>query len=168
MPIDLQLIRASEFIRMGAHDRLNMESSRKLLTQLAKACWRRGIGRALLDLRAIVPGPTPAFTPDELASLVGAFKEIGFTKKQRLAVLYSSDPHFGARLFAFISKMRGWTVQAFNSFEAAILWLSEDQVPETAAKPGEWRAVMVKGKRPTAVSTGRQVKLSIHRGTNRT
>ncbi|HXJ74643.1 MAG TPA: SUMF1/EgtB/PvdO family nonheme iron enzyme, partial [Candidatus Dormibacteraeota bacterium] len=56
--------------------------------------------------------------------LVNTFREVGFTHKQRLAVLYGSDPHHRARLFAFIAKLRGWKVQAFDSFEDAIHWLS--------------------------------------------
>jgi hypothetical protein len=69
--------------------------------------------------------------PDDLAALVNTFREIGFTRKQRLAVLYESDPHFRARLFAFIGKLRGWTVQAFRSFEDAIQWLSSEESTST-------------------------------------
>ena len=72
--------------------------------------------------------PVPAkrlFTPAELATLVGTFREAGFSRQQRLAVLYQKDPHHGARLFAFISTMRGWQVRAFSDFEDALLWLSE-------------------------------------------
>src|SRR6185295_5466647 len=62
----------------------------------------------------------------QLAALVGTFREAGFTRQHKLAVLYRTDPHRGARLFAFISIMRGWQVRAFADFEEALLWLSED------------------------------------------
>ena len=134
MPLELQIIRASEFIRVGAAEKLDFNTSREILRQLAAACRRRGIGRALLDVRNLQPGPTPMLTPAELASLVNTFHEMGFTHDQRLAVLYASDPHRGARLFAFIGALRGWTVQAFSDFEEALAWLSADEPCEPPAK----------------------------------
>jgi hypothetical protein len=114
-----------------------MEASRTVLRELAAACRRRGIDRALLDLREIRPGATRLFTPDELATLVNTFHEIGFTYEQRLAVLYSEDPYHGVRMFAFIGALRGWRVRAFSEFEAALNWLGdvediseEHQTPE--------------------------------------
>ena len=137
MPLELQIIRACEFIRGGAQGHPNMEASRIVLRELAAACRRRGIDRALLDVRELRPGATRIFTPDELASLVNTFHEIGFTYEQRLAVLYSQDPYHGVRMFAFIGALRGWRVRAFSEFEAALNWLGdaediseEHQTPE--------------------------------------
>jgi hypothetical protein len=112
-----------------------MEASRAVLRELAAACRRRGIDRALLDLRKIHPGATRIFTPADLASLVNTFHEIGFTQEQRLAVLYSEDPYHGARMFAFIGALRGWKVRAFGDFETAFQWLgdSEDVCEEEPA-----------------------------------
>jgi hypothetical protein len=70
------------------------------------------------------------FTTTELAALVETFREAGFGRHQRLAVLYREDPHHGARRFAFIGAQRGWQVKAFGEFEEALRWLSEG-----AAKP---------------------------------
>jgi hypothetical protein len=127
MPMELQIIRAREFIRVGAHGRFDLKASKAVLAQLARACCKRGINQALLDLRALHPGPTPVFSPNDLVTLVNTFREVGFTQKQRLAVLYSSDPHHRARLFAFIAKLRGWKVQAFDNFEEAITWFSSGE-----------------------------------------
>ena len=123
--MELQIIRAQEFIRLGAKGHFDLKASKAVLAQLAAACCKRGINQALLDLRELQPGPKPAFSPDDLVALVNTFHEVGFTHQQRLAVLYSSDPHHRARLFALIAKMRRWKVQAFDSFEQAVLWLSE-------------------------------------------
>ena len=136
MPVELHIIRASEFIRVGPSGHLDLEGSRELLKVMAAACHTRGIHRALLDLRAL---PVPAkrlFTPADLAALVGTFREAGFSRQQRLAVLYQNDPHKGARLFAFIGTMRGWQVRAFSDFEEALLWLS-DGTPVKRAHSGE-------------------------------
>lgn len=122
--MELQIIRAQEFIRLGPKGHFDLKASKEVLAQLAAACCKRGINQALLDLRDLHPGPKPVFSPNDLVTLVNTFHEVGFTHKQRLAVLYGSDPHHRARLFAFIAKMRHWKVQAFDDFEQALLWLS--------------------------------------------
>ena len=124
MPLELQIIRAHEFIRMGAQGRFDVAASKAVLADLARACRKRGLHQALLDLRALKPGPVPVFKPKDLVMLVSTFYDIGFNKKDRLAVLYSSDPHRRARLFAFISRIKGWSVGAFQNFEEALAWLA--------------------------------------------
>lgn len=126
MPVELQIIRASEFVRLDPHELLDFEESKKALQMLAHACLKRNLNCALLDLRAVPIPDRPRFTPTQLAALVQTFREAGFGKHQRLAVLYRSDPHGGARAFAFISRIQGWQVRAFADFEGAVLWLSEE------------------------------------------
>lgn len=133
MPLELQIIRASEFIRLGAHGHYDLAASKTALAVIARACRKRGIERALMDLRALRPGPRPVFSRADLIALVNTFHEVGFTRQQRLAVLYHSDPHHRTRLFAFLSTLRGWTVRAFDDFEKALSWLSSG--PETPARP---------------------------------
>ena len=124
MPMELQIIRAHEFIRVGPQGKFDLKASKAALAELAGACRKRGISQALVDLRALHPGPKPVFSPNDLVVLVNTFREIGFTHQERLAVLYGSDPHHRARLFAFIAKLRGWSVQAFDNYEQALIWLS--------------------------------------------
>jgi hypothetical protein len=126
MPVELQIIRASEFIRLDPHELLDFAESRKALQLIAHACRKRELDRAVLDLRALPIPAEPLFTPTQLAALVQTFREAGFGKHQRLAVLYRSDPHGGTRAFAFISRIQGWQVRAFEDFEEALLWLSEE------------------------------------------
>src|SRR5258705_341866 len=102
MPLELQIIRASEFVSLGAHERLDFDESKKALALLARACRKRGVHRAVLDLRDLPVPDKPLFTPDQLAALVETFREAGFTRRQRLAVLYREDKYYGVRLFAFI------------------------------------------------------------------
>src|SRR6516164_9376609 len=97
MPLELQVIRASEFVRLDVRARLDFEASKKALQVLVLACRKRGLNRALLDLRSLPELSKPHFTLSELASLVTTFREAGFTREQRLAVLYRSDPHRGIR-----------------------------------------------------------------------
>jgi hypothetical protein len=137
MPLELQIIRASEFIRLGAQGQLDLSASREILRQLAGACRRRGIDQALLDLRDVHPGATPMLTREDLASLVNTFREMGFSRRQRLAVLYASDPHHRARLFAFMTTLHGWNVKASESFEEALLWLSQGAKAEGRKEAGK-------------------------------
>ena len=144
MPQELQIIRASEFIRFSAQGHFDLSASKAALAELASVCRKRGIAHAMLDLRALHPGPKPVFTPADLAELVGTFREVGFTQQERLAILYGSDPHHRARLFAFLSTMHGYSVRAFGDFEEALLWLSSGQ--ETG--PGHQRSF---GEKPVPV-----------------
>ncbi len=139
MPQELQIIRASEFIRMGAHGHFDLPASQVALADLAAACRKRGINHAMIDLRALHPGPKPVFSPADLAALVTTYQQVGFSPQQRLAILYHSDPHHRARLFAFLSSMHGFAVRAFGDFEKALLWLSQGQELESRRRraPGE-------------------------------
>ena len=49
MPFELQVIRATEFVRVGPQGRLDLKTSKKTLATLAQACRKRGVDRALLD-----------------------------------------------------------------------------------------------------------------------
>lgn len=126
MPIELQLIRASEFVRLDSDEHIDFEASKRVLQDLAQACRKRGLDRAMVDIRSIPVPDKPRFTPTELAALAGAFREAGFTRQQRLAILYKHDIYGGVRNFTFFSKLRGLQVQAFHDFETAFYWLAEE------------------------------------------
>jgi hypothetical protein len=126
MPIELQIIRANDFVCLDADEHVNFEESRKLLEGLAGVCCKRGLTRAMLDLRDTPVLDKPYFTNAELAALAGAFRDAGFSRHHRLAILYRQDVYGGVRNFTFFSRMRGMHVQAFCDFEAAMLWLWKD------------------------------------------
>jgi hypothetical protein len=136
MPLDLHIIHASDFLQLNPHGHFDLQASKTALARIVEAYRKRGIGHALLDLRALHPGPKPVFTPADLATLVGAFRDMGFSKSQRLAILYHSDPHRRARLFAFLSSMHRWAVKSFGDYEAAWLWLSSDPTASDETFPG--------------------------------
>jgi hypothetical protein len=158
MSLELHIIRASEFIRVGAQGHFDLASSKAALADLASACRKRGIDHAMLDLRALHFGPKPVFSPADLAELVSTFPEAGFTQRQRLAILYGSDPHRRARLFAFLSTMHGWAVKAFGDFEEALVWLSagEEQAVEAKASRGLKQIPVRFAKKDAPSRQGRQ------------
>src|SRR5215467_3332851 len=99
MSLAFHVIRASEFIRLDAHEQLDYEESKKTLRLLVHACRKRGLDRALLDLRRLPIPEKAVFTPTELAGLVQTFREAGFARTERLAILYSHDIYRGIRTF---------------------------------------------------------------------
>src|SRR5262245_19482695 len=125
MSTELQIIRASEFIRLGADKYLDLEATKESLRTLAEACCKRGLQCALIDLRPLPLQAKPHFNTEQLAALVGAFRDGGFTRKQRLAIVYRHDVHGGIRSFAFIGRMRGLQVHAFGEYDEAMDWLAE-------------------------------------------
>jgi hypothetical protein len=155
MPVELQVIRASEFVCLDTDELLDFEATRTALQGLAQACHKRGLDRAMLDLRDIPVPDKPHFTATELAALVGTFRDAGFTRQQRLAILYQFDVHGGVRNFAFFGKMRGLHVQAFREFEAALQWLSEgledaDELEAGASVPIAKSETKIDPREPTA------------------
>ncbi len=153
MPIELQIIRAREFIRLGAHGHFDLAASREALAHLARACRKRRIQQALLDLRALQPGPRPLFSPADLASLVGTFRELGFTEDHRLAVLYSSDPHGRAWLFGFLGRLQGWNIGAFGDFEDALIWLGGEDTIDLQSLAREQKVPVKRTHRQTVTAT---------------
>jgi len=135
MSLQIEIIRAAEFVRVGAEGRFDLPASKEALRTVVATCRQRGVDNAVLDLRTLQPGPKPVFTTSDLLELVNTFPEVGFTRKLRLAILYRSDPHKRARLFAFLGTLHGWRVQAFGDFERAVLWLAQGQ--EVASPPAE-------------------------------
>jgi hypothetical protein len=143
MPVELQVIRAAEFIRLDSNKHLDLAASNEVLRSLAQACRKRGVACAMLDLRTVPVPAKPRFTTTELAALVGTFREAGFSRQQRLAILYRHDVHGGVRNFAFISRMRGLQVRAFNEFEQAFNWLSQEAA---------WRAIREENAIPIRIA----------------
>lgn len=149
MQLKLEIIRATEFVRVGAEGHIDLAGSKAALASVALACRKRGTEHAILDLRALRPKPKPIFSPADLVELVNTFPEVGFTRRLRLAILYSADPHRRARLFAFLSNVRGWNVRAFGGFEEGLLWLSrEEPSAETHRRASGEKAIPIQfGKR---------------------
>jgi hypothetical protein len=130
MTLAIELIRTPEFIRASPHGILDFAATKETLRSIALACVKRGLKRALLDLRGL-PGRRVPFSCSELVELVETFRDSGFSEKHKLAVLYAEDRHRGAPLFSFIGRMQGWNVRAFEEFEEALEWLSSQAGDES-------------------------------------
>ena len=141
MSVQLEIIRAAEFIRFGGEGAFDLVASCAALHKLAEACKMRGINRAMLDAR----NAHAELSPNELAALVNAFCDIGFDRDLCLAILHAAERHRRARFFAFISRIKGWNVRAFGDFEQAMYWLSTDHaLPQLKSIATHHRKVLVK------------------------
>jgi hypothetical protein len=130
MPYNLQIIRASDFVRLNGKGEYDQAETRLALTGIAKACVTSGIDCALLDTREA----RSDMQLNDLYELVLAFKEMGFQKNHRLAILHRSRsgarveffslaPGELAKFFAMCATERGWNVKAFDDYEQAMQWL---------------------------------------------
>ncbi len=131
-----QLIRASDFICFDAAKHLDFEESKRVLQELALACRKRGLDRAMVDLRDLPVPEKPRFTRAELAEMAGGIRAAGFTGRQRLAVVHSHDTHGTIRDFVSIGRMQGLQVEAFREFDNAIHWLGKPTEHPAECKHG--------------------------------
>lgn len=121
MPVDIEIIRACEFVRFGTQGEFDFESTRAVLLKLIDACGKRNIERALLDIREA----SSRLTRDDLMALVNVFGESVVSKRLRVAILHTSRQTHRAKLFAFLNVISGRHVRAFETFEKGLVWLSK-------------------------------------------
>lgn len=130
MPHELSIIKAGEFIRCGAQGTVDFDESRRVLTALASAIVKRGLHKAILDLRKAQAEPPLTYT--QLYELASSFQEAGFGARHRLALLVAPNKYDKAEFFALCASGRGWNCFAFDSFEEAFDWLSDTtELPAT-------------------------------------
>ena len=123
MPFQLSIVRAGEFIRAGSNGRLDLDETRRILLSLADALVRRGVDRAILDLRKNTIEPPLTYT--QLYDLARTFQLAGFGPKHKLALLVQPNKYDKAQFFAICVSGRGWNCHPFDQFEDALEWLSE-------------------------------------------
>jgi hypothetical protein len=120
MSIDMQVVRARDFIRLAAGGHVDLESSRQALGNVAKAMVSHGLDRAILDVRDV----ENMLTIPELYALATTFREAGFWRDHQLAVVHRATRIDRADFFAACATSRGWNVAAFDAYEDAINWLT--------------------------------------------
>jgi hypothetical protein len=120
MPVDLEIIRTSDFLRLDAGGQLDLKQSHDVLASVAKGCLDHGIDCALLDVRDV----NTTLKLSELQILARSFHEMGFNERHRLAILHRYADRERAEVFTMFANDRGWNVRAFEEYEEAINWFS--------------------------------------------
>lgn len=121
MPFNLHIIRTSDFVRLNGKGGFDLEATRQVLSNLAKTCVERGIDCALLDVRNAQGSQLKL---SDLYQLALTFKEMGFRKSHRLAILHRYRAGERAEFFAMCAADQGWNVRAFEEYEEAMDWFA--------------------------------------------
>ena len=131
MPYNLQIIRVADFLRLNTKGEYDHVQTHRALSNIAAACVKSGIDCALIDIR----DARSDMRLDDLYQLALAFKNMGFQRNHRLAILYRTfsgervdfftmRQSERAEFFAMCASEGGWNVRAFEDYEHAMEWLS--------------------------------------------
>jgi hypothetical protein len=121
MPIDVKIIRATDFLIATPTGRVDFESSKRLLATIASASARLVAHELLLDMR----GAQPELSATDLWSLAAELGPGRAAVTGKIAVLCRLNGSNQGAFFALCAQNRGFPVSAFTSFEDAVEWLLE-------------------------------------------
>ena len=128
MGAKISIIPASEFLSSAADGEFDVEQSRTHLLKLLRAAAISGTENILLDVRE-ARSRMRAF---EVFSLVGVFDQLAPPFAGRLAILNQPKDAFNrAEFFAMCAQRRGFAVDAFQDYDAAVHWLYPPQPLDT-------------------------------------
>jgi len=119
MPTDIRIINGHDFIRVTAEGKLDFETSKKALLEVASATANLVDYDILLDTRKADVQMSVTnlwYLAAELSNLRKAFS-------RKTAVLCPVERFDDAAFFTLCSQNRGFRIEAFNSFENALNWL---------------------------------------------
>lgn len=121
MDLDIRIIQHNEFLKMKPNGRIDLERSKQLLLRLASLNKPPSKRDVLLDLRQT----TNSVTMLHITQLVQMMMTHRDSFRNKLAVLTQPGTHLElAKFMEVYAVNRGFWVAAFDSFEAAIVWLA--------------------------------------------
>lgn len=124
MNLNIQLVRQADFIRTTPTGELDMNSTKELLRTLAAAGSTGNDKPMLVDIRKT----SSILKKVDVFELASSLIVYGKTFRRKTAILARDDDSFDrANFFELVAKNRGYNVNAFTSFEEAIVWLADIQ-----------------------------------------
>ncbi len=121
MAHDIRLIQVRDFLRTDVEGNLDLPTSRRVLSDLAKACIDTDNYHVLLDVREA----TGTLSVVDIWELAAALDEVGLGRRNKIAILNAPKDDFNrAAFFETCSVNRGFNVHTFQDFEAALTWLA--------------------------------------------
>ena len=122
MNLNIQLVRQSDYIKTTPTGELDMESTKQLLLTLAAASSSGQERPMLIDTRKT----SSILKKSDVFELASTLIEYGKTFRRKTAILARDDDSFDrANFFELVARNRGYNVNAFTSFEEAIVWLAD-------------------------------------------
>jgi hypothetical protein len=119
MDRNIRVISCPDFVRVDAAGTLDAAATRACLREIVEACVSTGVRRALLDVRDITEAPTPS----QLFWIADELPDLGFSRLERVAIVYTDRGQGRAAFFATTARNRGFKVREFTEFEEAFNWL---------------------------------------------
>lgn len=119
MPTNIRIIHAHDFLKATPEGTLDVESSKKLLVEIAADTATVSDHEILLDTRQALSALSAADLWFLAAELISFRKALS----RKTAVLCPLERFDHAAFFALCAQNKGFKVQAFTSFEKAMEWL---------------------------------------------
>ena len=121
MDLDIRIIQHNEFLKMTPSGQIDLGTSKQLLLRLASLNKSPSNQDVLIDLRTT----TARLTITDITQLVELMIDHRNSFRNKLAILTQSDAQLEiAEFMELYAGNRGFQVTAFDSFEAAVLWLA--------------------------------------------
>ena len=133
MAYDVRVIPIREFMKTDITGEIDLNASRKMLSELMAVCKRENMTRILIDSREASSHSTML----DVWTLAKDLGYLGVTPENRVAVLNRPKDHFDRAAFLELcATNRGYQLRAFREFEEAFTWLTSEQPSgEAAAEP---------------------------------
>lgn len=120
MATKIKIITARDFIEVTVDGRINFTTSRQLLADIATADHRQAEYELLVDFR----GTQSDLTIAELYQLASELSLHGDAFQRKVALVVTPGLNFDrASFFETCSHNRGFSVNAYTDYEAAIRWI---------------------------------------------
>jgi hypothetical protein len=124
MPAHIRIIQATEFLKVTTHGTLDLKESERVLLQLAAIHPSSPDFEAILDNRHI----RSLLSVQDLCYFAAELSKIRILAGRKTAVLCPRERFDYAKFPALCAENRGLQLQAFTSFEEAIVWLTARDV----------------------------------------
>jgi hypothetical protein len=125
MVVDVRLIHVKDFLRHDVHGVVDLEQSKRMMRELAKACDKHDNYQLLIDTRDVDARQTSMVDVWELAA---SLRNMGFHHRMRIAVVNAPKDSFDrAAFFEVCAQNRGFNLRVFRDFEQALYWLATEE-----------------------------------------
>jgi hypothetical protein len=124
--MNIRLIRIKDFLRSDVHGVYDLESTKRLMRELARASVEQGNRHILLDGRS---ADASGASVTDVWELAASLLSMGFAPGTRIALLYTFPKHKSdyfdrAAFLETCASNRGFNLRSFREFEKALSWLA--------------------------------------------
>jgi hypothetical protein len=123
MPTNIRIIHANDFIKATPEGQFNLEKAKETLLEIASASSPSFNYQVILDVRKT----RSELSITDLWYLAAELSNLRKAFSRKTAVLCPLEGSKYAEFFALCAQNRGFRINAFTSFEAALEWLIEEK-----------------------------------------